>query len=116
MSANKNPKNFFEVPNTQELFCSDAANIYGGADLEVYRHPDGRDWLGGFNFGSSKLSSNANNQITSVRVRAGRWRFFNWPYRNGLGGYFDIKKPGLYNLHKIFGGRFDDAISSLQRF
>ncbi|MCU0533284.1 MAG: beta/gamma crystallin family protein [Hydrococcus sp. Prado102] len=98
---------------TDELFTdltvAQAEVVEGGKDLNVYRHNDLVDWLGGFSYGTSKLSSNANNQISSVWVTDGRWRLYNWPYRNPLGGYIDVG-VGAWNLPG-----FNDKISSIKR-
>jgi len=111
-NINNQTKTLNDIADVQELSSETAATVQGGAALEVYRHAGGVDWLGGFNFRTNQLSSNANNQISSVRVREGRWRFFNWPNRNRLGGFFEITKPGLYNIQ----GGWNDQISSLERF
>jgi hypothetical protein len=94
----------------EELDNEVAATIQGGADLEVYRHVNAKDLLGTFNFGSSTLSSNANNQISSVRVNAGRWRFYEYPHY--IGRVWEITNRGLYNAPPWF----NDTISSLRRF
>lgn len=92
----------------EELDNEVAATIQGGANLEVYRHINGRDLLGTFNVGSSALSSNANNQISSVRVNGGRWRFFeNFNYG---GRIWDVTTRGLHNVPSWF----NDKISSFR--
>lgn len=94
----------------EELDNEVAATIQGGAGLDVYRHVNGRDLLGSFNFASSSLSSNANNQISSVRINAGRWKFYEYP--NYVGRVWEVTTRGLHNVPSWF----NDTISSLKRF
>jgi hypothetical protein len=97
----------------KELDNEKAAAIQGGYELQVYRDFGGNDLLGSFNYGKSKLSSDANNQISSVRINSGTWRFYNYPYYNKLGGYIDLgpNKPGeVWNLPG-----FNEKISSIKQ-
>lgn len=104
-------KQLFEgIPAVKELDDEVAAAIQGGYDLEVYRHANQKDWLGGFNFGTDGLSSNANNQISSIKVNAGRWKFFDWS--NYLGQSWTVSGPGTYNVPEWF----NDRITSIRRY
>jgi hypothetical protein len=100
----------FEARAFTELDDEVAAAIQGGSDLEVYRHANQKDWLGGFNFGKDKLSSNADNQISSIKVNAGRWAFFD--KSNYLGASWTVSKPGNYNVPEWF----NDRTTSLRRY
>jgi hypothetical protein len=93
----------------EELDNEVAAGIQGGYDMKVYRHVNSGDWLGSFNFGKDVLSSDANNQISSVLVNAGRWRFFEYP--NYLGRFWTVTTQGEHNVPSWL----NDKISSIRR-
>ena len=84
--------------------------MQGGYDLQVYRHANQKDPLGEFNFGKDSLSSNADNQISSITINAGRWRLYK--LENYFGRYVEYTKPGKYNIPSSF----NDSISSIKRF
>ena len=80
--------------------------------MQVYRNDGYNDRLGSFNFGGkSRLSSNANNQISSIIVNSGRWQFctgvnYTGSCRTlGRGGYPNPRTIGLPN----------DSISSFRK-
>jgi len=98
-------------PGVQELSDQRAAVIQGGFDLKIYRHGDQKDKMASFNFGIKQLASNSNNQTSSVYIRAGRWRFYNFSGWNSLGGFIE-RGPGKHNLPSWL----NDKISSIQRF
>ena len=107
---------FGEVPEEGNPFNGKqiaAAAGEGSSDLDVYRDANQKklSWLGGFNFGAKGLSSNADNQISSVNIRAGRWRFYNSAGWGSLGGSI-ILGPGRWNIPLSL----NDKISSIQRF
>lgn len=108
-----NTKEHFEQLETtlavKELDDEAAAAIQGGWDLQVYRHANLVDKLGSFNFGKSRLSSNADDQITSFRINAGRWRFYTGA--NYTGRFFTWDKKGDWNV----AASFNDVISSIRR-
>jgi Beta/Gamma crystallin len=98
----------------EDLSCNAAANVQGGAAMTLYRHANLQgDVLGSFNGGGLRsLSSNANDQISSVRITEGKWQFFsesNWinvPFKKDtvtLG-------PGTRNFVRL-----NDKISSFRR-
>jgi len=93
----------------EELDNEVAAAIQGGYDLQVYRHANGRDLLGDLNTSRSSLSSNANDQISSVRVNAGRWRFYE--HANYTGQAWEAPVGRLSNVPAWF----NDKISSILR-
>jgi hypothetical protein len=94
----------------EELDNEVAAAIQGGSALTLYRHANGNDWLGSFDTSLSALSSNANDQISSVHVNYGSgWRFYE--HANYGGGFLDFTTPGLHNLPSWF----NDTISSWKR-
>jgi hypothetical protein len=93
----------------EELDNEVAAAIQGGYDLQVYRHANGNDWLGSFDTSLSALSSNANDQISSVHVTKGGWRFYE--HANYGGNYWDVTNQGLHNVPSWF----NDRISSWWR-
>jgi len=92
----------------EELDNETAAAIQGGHGLEVYRHANLGDHLGSFNYGSPGLSSNANDQISSVRVNSGQWRFYE--HANYQGESF-VLGTGTWNVPS----NFNDRISSLRK-
>src|SRR4028118_781092 len=93
----------------EELDNEAAAAIQGGYDLQVYRHANGIDMLGDFSTSRSFLSSNANDQISSIRVKAGTWRFYE--HADYGGRVWDVIAPGLRNVPSWF----NDTISSWMR-
>lgn len=93
-----------------ELDNETAAAIQGGHDLEVYRHANYGDRMGSYNIGWSDLSSkaNANDQISSVIVNAGQWRFYE--HANYQGASFVVGRGG-WNVPS----NFNDRISSIDQ-
>lgn len=110
----KNKEEYIEkletVPGVNQLEGEVSATIQGGYDLHVYRHANRGDRLGSFNFGTRSLSSNANDQISSIYVRAGRWRFYEHP--NYSGRVWTVTESGGRNVPSWF----NDRISSIRRF
>lgn len=83
-----------------------AAAIQGGQGgdasyaLEVFKHSKEtipNESLGSFNFGKSALSPTADNQISSVNVRAGKWIFSDFPGGGGLSTWL-VTKTGWQNV------------------
>lgn len=113
-TINNQVKALNNIADVQDLSSETAAAVQGGADLEVYRHANGAGWLGGFNFGKDKLSSDANDQISSVRVNAGRWILFqNSNYNVPIPGLsWVVSGKGLHNVPSWF----NDKTSSIRRF
>lgn len=107
-----NTKEYFNQIDTtlpvQEMDNETAAAIQGGYDLEVYRHANLKDRLGSANYGWSRLSSNANDQISSVRVNSGLWRFYE--HANYKGASFVLGR-GEWNVPS----NFNDRISSIDQ-
>lgn len=99
-----------------ELDNETAAAIQGGAALELYRDIGLVGYLGGFNFGGKKkLSSRANDEISSVRINAGKWEFYE---DKNYGGKAINFGRGTYNLTSYTFGLFrswNDKISSFRR-
>lgn len=89
-----------------ELDNETAAAIQGGAALEVFRDINLIDRVGSFNVRSPQVK--ANDQISSLRINAGTWRFYE--DANYKGASFDIG-PGAWNLT----ASWNDRISSLKR-
>ena len=91
-----------------ELDNQTAAAIQGGAALTVYRHANLQDKLGEFNGGGLRtLSSNANNQISSVEITAGKWNFYDLPHYLGRSLQLGVGKWNIVGLN--------DKISSFKR-
>lgn len=107
------PSSEFEAPTFTELDDEVAATCSGGRDyaMTLYRHNDLQgDVLGQFDGGGLRtMSSNANNQASSVKITEGKWRFYNFPYWNRLGGSVELG-VGSWN----FNG-FNDKTSSFRR-
>jgi hypothetical protein len=95
----------------EELDNQTSAAIQGGAAMTLYRHSNpSRDILGQFDGGGLRtLSSNANNQASSVRITEGKWKFYNFPYWNPLGGSVELG-VGHWNFTGL-----NDKISSFKR-
>lgn len=112
MSTNKQFNQLADVADLQELSYEDAAAVQGGVRaLEVFRHANFDDKLGEFDLGSSKLSSNSNNQISSMIIHRGTWRFYDGYYYTFRLGELG---PGRYSFVGNVGVR-NDAISSIRR-
>jgi hypothetical protein len=108
--SNTSIQDLNQFAELQELSNETAATVQGGAAMHLYRHANFVDQLGAFDGGGLRtLSSNANNQTSSIVINSGRWRFYNLPGWNVAGGYIDLG-PGRYNLR-----RFNDKISSFKR-
>lgn len=127
MSNNMNRiKDIYNTPGVEDLSCDAAANIQGGRDyaMTLYRHIDSEgDKLAEFDGGGVRwMSSNANNQASSVRITEGRWRFFSSPNWNPVGveggpGWVTLG-PGTHNftdVRNLIGVSLNDKISSFKR-
>jgi Beta/Gamma crystallin len=98
----------------EDLSCNAADSVQGGAAMTLYRHANRQgDVLGSFNGGGLRtLSSNANNQISSVKITSGKWKFYdlsNWidvPFRTDS----VVLGAGTYNFVGL-----NDKISSFRR-
>lgn len=109
MKDNQHEQLFTEltgIAGVEELSNETAAAIQGGWDLEVYRDYNLKDRVGSFNVRSPQVK--ANNQISSVKINAGVWRFYDLP--NYRGNFLDLG-PGTHNLV----GFTNDGISSLKQ-
>jgi hypothetical protein len=98
----------------EDLSCDAAANVQGGAAMTLYRHANrGGDVLGSFDGGGlRRMSSNANDQTSSVTITEGKWKFYdqsNWidiPFVNDS----VVLGAGTYNFVGL-----NDKISSFRR-
>jgi Beta/Gamma crystallin len=98
----------------EDLSCDVAANVQGGAAMELYRHANLQgDRLAAFSGGGVRtMSSNANNQASSVKITSGKWKFYdlpNWidvPFRTDS----VVLGAGTYNFVGL-----NDKISSFRR-
>lgn len=111
-------KDFDNILDVEDLSCDTAANIQGGAAMELYRHPQLKgDRLAAFDGGGVRsMSGNANNQATSVRINEGRWQFFDlpgWPSILGrpIGRSVTLGR-GTYDFRSY---NLDDRVSSFRR-
>lgn len=109
--GNKQTNDIYNLSGVEDLSCDTAANIQGGAAMELYRHANLKgDRLAAFNGGGVRtMSSNANNQASSVRIREGKWAFYDLPFWNGWGRGVTLG-PGTWNFIGL-----NDKISSLKR-
>ncbi|MEH2079243.1 MAG: beta/gamma crystallin-related protein [Nostoc sp.] len=105
-----------QEPLFTELTPEAAATVEGGADidyaLEVFKHSREtipNESLGSFDRGKKELSPGADNQISSVNVRAGRWIFYDRPGGGGLS--WVVTKTGFQNVPLWL----NDKISSIRR-
>ena len=93
-----------------EIDNETAATIQGGAAMTLYRHGIGSEILGEFNGGGlRRLSTNANNQASSVKITAGKWKFYDYPEWNPLGASVELG-VGTWNFVGL-----NDKISSFKR-
>ena len=95
------------IAGVQELSHETAAAIQGGAALEVFGDRNFEDRVGSFNVRSPQVK--ANDQISSFRINAGTWRFFE--DANYKGRYLDAFGSGNF----VLKGFWDNRISSLKR-
>jgi hypothetical protein len=117
-------KDLYNIPGVEDLSCDTAAAVQGGAAMTLYRHINLKgDVLAKFDGGGVRwMSSNANNQASSVKITEGRWRFFSSPNWNPIGveggpGWVTLGR-GTYNftdIRNLIGGSLNDKISSFKR-
>lgn len=107
-------RSFYNILDVEDLPYNTAANIQGGAAMELYRHPNLKgDRLAAFDGGGlSKMSGNADNQATSVRITAGRWRFYALPGLARFIGKSVTLGPGVYDFRSF---QMDDSVSAFTR-
>ena len=108
---NNQVKTLNNIAEVQELDNETAATIQGGVAMTLYRHANRKgDVLGEFNGGGlRRLSSNADNQASSVKITEGKWKFYNSPEWSPLGGSVEL---GVGNWN--FAG-LNDKVSSFRR-
>jgi hypothetical protein len=116
-------QNFNQLDATlavKELDNETAAAIQGGAALELYGKTGAfgaSDSLGSFNVGGrATLSSRADNQISSVLIKDGTWKFYEDANYKGKSitftrGRYDLV---LYPLG-FLSSSWDNQISSFKR-
>jgi hypothetical protein len=122
LTSNSNPKLSISDIEVEELSNDAAATIQGGR-VELYRHHarhPKNERLGVFNGGGlRRLSSNANNQISAIRISAGggTWRFYDFPnwLPGGSGGTWTIRAPRSGTAWYNVPARLNDKISSFRR-
>lgn len=112
-----NTKEYFKqleaIPAVKELDDEVAATIQGGWDLEAFKDINYRGGrLAAANVGFPRLNS-ADNHISSLKIHAGKWRFYNFPDYSERGGYKDLG-PGQYPW-VVNAGIPNDWISSFKR-
>jgi hypothetical protein len=113
-----NTKEYFQnleaTPAFQELDNQTAAAIQGGAAMTLYRHANlTGDILAEFNGGGVRtMSSNANDQASSVRITEGKWKFYDARYWLDIPGAADTVELGVGNWNFV---GLNDRISSFRR-
>jgi hypothetical protein len=123
MSNNNQAKDFYNVPDVEDLSYDTAANVQGGREyaMTLYRDINLQgDVLGQFDGGGlRRMSSNADNQASSVKITQGRWTFYNSPNWNPVGNPgFVTLGLGTYNFTDIrnaIGVSLNDKVSSFRR-
>jgi hypothetical protein len=98
----------FEVPVFTELDDETGAAIQGGANLELYDNSNFTQLLGSFNSGGKRRLI-ANDQISSIIIKDGQWRFYE--HANYKGGAYTLGK-GSYVLGP---NNLNNKISSFQQ-
>ncbi|MEI2582673.1 hypothetical protein [Scytonema sp. PRP1] len=89
-----------------------AANLQGGKyALQVYKDPGFRNLIGEFNVSPGKLLPGLDNQISSIKINTGKWRFANDDPRSNPNRVITLE-PGEYPTLP-FG--LDNTISSIRR-
>ena len=124
MKDNQHEQLFTEltgIAGVQELDNEAAAAIQGGDALELYNDTGvfgASGLLGEFNRGGkAKLSSKANDKISSIVIHDGRWRFYEHENYGGASiefgsGRYDLP---LYVLRYNPFTTWNDQISSFKR-
>ncbi|MEH2289033.1 beta/gamma crystallin-related protein [Nostoc sp.] len=117
MSNTKEHFNQLDAIAVTELDNEAAAAIQGGAALTVYQDVGLANQLGEFNIGKGRLSASANDEISSIRITEGRWKFYE--DANYKGAAIDFG-PGNYDLTSYKFGflgirSWNDNISSFKR-
>lgn len=110
MSNTEEYFNQFDAIAVKELDDEVAATIQGGKyDLQVYKDPNFQNLLGELNLSPGRLPPKLDNQISSIKINNGRWRFSDLPNEQGLSVTFD---PGSY---QVLPKGIDDKTSSIIR-
>ncbi|MBN3905528.1 MAG: hypothetical protein HWQ35_02765 [Nostoc sp. NMS1] len=116
----KTKQDFKQLETTlvvKEVDNETAATIQGGWDLAAYRDINFGTRIVSANSSLPTLPTEADNQISSIIINRGKWRFYDWShyrkYPNG-GGYRDLG-PGKYPWLPTYGVP-NDWISSFSRF
>ena len=101
-----------EFTEMKDISNDSAASIQGGY-VNLYDLRNQKVWLGKFHWGSKKLSSRANDDVSSIYIQEGTWDFFE--HKNYRGRRIRLSAAvngGKYNL-RDYG--FDQKMSSLRR-
>jgi len=83
--------------------------------LNVYKHANFETWLGSFTEGSRNLSPAANNQISSVIIDQGVWKFYDARFHIDVRFVHDTITLGRGHFGNLGDFNFNDRISSIKR-
>jgi len=113
-SSNNQTKSIYTPSDVEDLSYDTAANIQSDAAMTLYKHANFQgDRLAEFNGGGVRtMSSNADNQASSVIITEGTWSFYDslfWLFGRVKGKGITLG-PGRYNFVGL-----NDKISSLHR-
>ena len=102
-----------------DLTSPQAEVVKGGYEtndaLNVYKHANFDTWLGSFNQGSRRLSPTATNQISSVVIKEGLWKFYDLNFHVNLPGVSDTITLGRGRFGNLGTFGFNDKTSSIDR-
>lgn len=102
-----------------DLTSPQAEVVKGGYEtsdpLNVYKHANFGTWLGSFTEGSRRLSPTATNQISSVKIKQGLWKFYDLNFHIDLPGIRDTITLGRGSHGNLGDFGFNDKISSIKR-
>jgi hypothetical protein len=115
-----NTKEYFNQLNAtlavNEIDNETAANIQGGWNMQAFDNDNYTGLLGSFNYGGKKKLIH-NDQISSIIIRKGQWRFYKDANYKGAAytlGPLANGQPAYYKLGP--GSKYlNDQISSFQK-
>lgn len=106
----------FETSTFTEVDDETSATIQGGWNLQVFNNEDFTGLLGSFDYGGKKRLTH-NDQISSIIIRSGQWRFYKDSNFKGPAytlGPLPNGQPAYYKLGP--GSQFlNNQISSFQQ-
>ncbi len=107
-------QNLVTIPGVKELSDGAAATCSGGEAITLYKDAnfkgDKLDLDGDDKDISNTFSQGLEDNVTSIRIRVGTWRFYTKRNFDESGGAFTLSKDS-----PNIGAKYNDTISSVKR-